>query len=116
MAQKTVGESLGKTTKEIHIGIESSEKQDLVIKKQTFDLFDLITENGRVSKLAFAFMLTLGVTSWIMIRLTLDGKMTEGYLGGYGALWIAPIIAKLFNTPTSTAIDTSITTSTKITP
>lgn len=65
----------------------------------TFDLFDLITENGRVSKIAFAFMLTLGATTWIMIRLTLDGKLTEGYFAGYGAMWIVPIIAKLFNSP-----------------
>ena len=61
-----------------------------------FDLFDLLMENGKVSRLAFAFMATLGVTSFLMIRLTIDGKMTEGYFGLYSAAWIAPIIAKLF--------------------
>lgn len=82
----------------------------------TFDLFDLITENGRVSKIAFAFMITLGATTWIMIRLTLDGKLTEGYFAGYGAMWIAPIIAKLISTQPSTLTETSVTTSTKVTP
>ena len=61
-----------------------------------FDLFDLLMENGKVSRLAFAFMCTLGVTSFLMIRLTIDQRMTEGYFGLYSAAWIAPIIAKLF--------------------
>lgn len=63
----------------------------------TFNLFDLIMENGRVSKLAFVFLGSFGVTSWLMVRLTLDGKMTEGYLTAYGALWVIPITAKLFS-------------------
>ena len=63
----------------------------------TFNLFDLIMENGRVSKLACVFLGSFGVTSWIMVRLTLDGKMTEGYLTAFGALWIIPITAKLFS-------------------
>lgn len=63
----------------------------------SFNLFDLIMENGRVSKLACVFLGSFGVTSWLMVRLTLDGKMTEGYLTAYGALWIIPITAKLFS-------------------
>lgn len=82
----------------------------------TFDMFDLIMENGRVSKYAFAFMLTLGATTWIMIRLVIDGKMTEGYFGLYGALWITPLVAKMFNAQPSTLTETSVTTSTKVTP
>lgn len=63
----------------------------------SFDLFDLVMENGRVSKLAVAFMTGLVVLSWIMIRLTISGKMTEGYVGLYGSIIIAPTIAKLFS-------------------
>lgn len=62
----------------------------------SFNLMDLLMENGRVSRLACVFLGSFGVTSWIMIRLTLDGKMTEGYLTAFGALWIIPITAKLF--------------------
>ena len=75
-----------------------------------FDLFDLIMENGRVSKVAVAFMVTLAVTSWILLRLTLDGKLTEAYFGAYGAFWIAPIIARLFSAQSTTSISTSCTT------
>jgi len=61
------------------------------------NLFDLIMENGRVSKLAFAFMVGLFVLSWIMVTLTLEHRMTEGYIGLYGAIIIAPVISKLFS-------------------
>lgn len=64
-----------------------------------FNLLDLVMENGRVSKLAFAFMTGLVCLTWIMIKLTQTGKMTEGYVGLYGATIIAPVIAKLFSTP-----------------
>lgn len=62
-----------------------------------FNVFDILMENGRVSRLACVFMGSFVVTSWIMVRLTLDGKMTEGYLTAFGALWIIPITAKLFS-------------------
>lgn len=62
-----------------------------------FSLFDLLMENGRVSKIACVFLGSFAVFSWIMVRLTLDGKMTEGYIGLYGATWAAPLIAKLFS-------------------
>ena len=68
-----------------------------------FNLFDLVMENGRVSKLAFAFMTGLIVLSWIMVKLTITGKMTEGYVGLYGGIVIAPVIAKLFSSNPSQA-------------
>lgn len=63
-----------------------------------FDLLDLLMENGRVSRLAAAFSIALVVTSWIMLKLAVDGKMTEGYLGIYGSTWVAPIISRMFAT------------------
>lgn len=68
-----------------------------VNKANTFDLFDLLMENGRLSRIACAFMATLVVTSWMVVRLTLDGKLTEGYFIGYGGMWVAPILARLFS-------------------
>lgn len=73
----------------------------------TFNILDLLMENGRVSRLAAAFMMTLVVTSWVMIKLTVDGKMTEGYLMAFGGMWIAPIISKMFATNTATATSTT---------
>lgn len=75
-----------------------------------FNLFDIIMEGGRVSRIAIAFMTTLVITSWIMIKLTIDQKMTEGFMMGYGAMWVAPIIAKLFSTNTTSFSQVSSTT------
>ena len=74
-----------------------------------FSLLDLVMENGRVSKLACVFLGSFAVTSWLMVRLTLDGKMTEGYLAAYGALWIVPITAKLFAPAPISSISTQTT-------
>ena len=81
------------------------------------DLFDLLMDGGRLSKTAFAFIATLGITSWIMVRLTLDGKLTEGYFTGYGLMWVAPLVAKLFSSPppsSTTTETTERTTSVKV--
>ena len=72
-----------------------------------FSLFDLIMENDRVSKVAVAFMVTLAITSWIMVRLALDQKMTEGYLIAYGGMWVAPIVAKMFKAESPSTITTT---------
>lgn len=74
-----------------------------------FDVFDLIMENGRVSRMALAFMITLAATTWMMMRMTLDGKMTEGYFTAYGAMWIAPIVAKLFSAPAPPSTTSTVT-------
>jgi len=82
-----------------------------------FNLVDLLLENGRVSKLACVFMGSFAVSSWIMVRMTFDGKMTEGLFMAYGGVWVAPVIAKLFTPPTQTATATSTTSvSTTVTP
>lgn len=65
-------------------------------KANTFDLFDLLMENGRLSKVSCLVMGAFTVHTWIMVRLTLDQKMTEGYLTIYGATWVAPLLARLF--------------------
>lgn len=77
----------------------------------TFNIFDLLMDNGRISKMAFAFMVTLGLTTWIMVRLMVAGKMTEGYFTSYGAMWVLPLVAKLFSAPAppSTTTTTSST-------
>ena len=81
------------------------------------DLFDLVMSDGRLSRIAVAFMVTLCATTWIMVRLTLDGKLTEGYFTGYALAWIAPVVARLFSQPvnTTTTTDTK-TTHTETTP
>ena len=84
--------------------------QDIV-----FNLYDLLLENGKVSRLAVVFMGSFGVSSWIMIRTTIDGKMNEGLFMAYGGVWVAPIIAKLFSSVASSSTTVTATT-TKTTP
>lgn len=69
----------------------------------SFDLLDLLMENGRASRLAVAFAVSLAVTSWLMLKLSVDGKLTEGYLAIYGGLWVSPILTKMFATSTPSA-------------
>ena len=65
----------------------------------SFNLFDLLMEHGRLSRLAFVFFAAFFVHTWIMIRLTLDGKISEGYMTFYGMTWAAPIVVKMFSSP-----------------
>ena len=77
-----------------------------------FNFFDLIMENGKVSRLACIALGSFTVTSWIMIKLALDGKMTEGYLGLYGGLCFTPIVAKLFSNQPASSSTVSVSSST----
>lgn len=82
----------------------------------TFDAFDLVMENGKVSKIAVAFMLVLGVTTWVIIDQQIAGKLTEGMFGLYGGMWVLPLVAKVvFNKtemPGTTTVASMITTTT----
>jgi len=82
-----------------------------------FNLLDLLMDNGRLSRIACAFMATLVVTSWVIVKLTIENKLTEGLFTAYVAAWVAPIVAKLFSPPLQTATATSTTSvSTTVTP
>jgi hypothetical protein len=81
-----------------------------------FDALDLIMENGRVSRIALAFMVAFAVTTWIMVYMTIQGKLTEGLFGLYGALWVGPLVAKVvFNKNDMPGSVTSTTTVQKTT-
>lgn len=60
-----------------------------------FNAFDLLMENGKVSKIAVAFMGVLAVTTWVIVDLQITGRMTEGYLTTYGAMWVTPLVARV---------------------
>jgi hypothetical protein len=78
-----------------------------------FNILDLLMENGRVSKAAVVLMGAFALTSWLMVQLTLAGKMTEGYFGLYSAAWIAPVVVKLITQgSTVSASKTTTTTAT----
>lgn len=75
-----------------------------------FNAFDLVMENGKVSKIAFTFMAAFAVTTWILVDLQLKDKMTEGYLTTYGAMWVASLVAKVVFNKAEAAPGTTITT------
>ena len=67
----------------------------------SFNLLDLIMLDGRVSRIAFVFLGSFVVTSWIMVRITQDGKMTDLLFAAYGAMWVAPVVTRLLAHPPS---------------
>lgn len=60
-----------------------------------FNAFDLIMHEGRVDKIAVSYMLVLILSSWIMLDLQINNRMTEGYLGIYVGAWIVPLVSKV---------------------
>jgi len=86
---------------------------------EQFNAFDLIMENGRVSKIALAFMVAFAVTTWVIVYLALRDKLTEGYLTSYGIMWVAPLVTKVvFNKtdmPSTTSSSTLIQQTTEVT-
>ena len=62
----------------------------------SFNVLDLLMENGRVSRIAWVFMGSWGAMTYVFIGMYITGKMTEGLYTAYGAVTIAPLIAKMF--------------------
>lgn len=60
-----------------------------------FNLLDLLLENGRVSKISFAFMLVLGVSTWVVVDLQVKGRLTDGTFGLWLGAWVAPLVARV---------------------
>lgn len=55
----------------------------------------LLGEDGKISKVAAVMMGAYAMTTWLMIYLALNSKMTEGYLAIYVGAWIAPTVTKM---------------------
>lgn len=55
----------------------------------------LLGDDGKLSKAAAVMMGAFTMTTWLMIYLTLNGKMSEGYLSIYVAAWITPTVVRL---------------------
>ena len=60
-----------------------------------FDLFDLLKINGRVSKVAVAFLTTLFTSSWYVVHEALEKQLTDAAFAAYLAAWVAPIVAAI---------------------
>ncbi len=78
-----------------------------------FNAFDIIMENGKVSKLALVFMVSFAVTTWVIINQEITHRLTDGTLGLYLGAWVAPIVAKMFANSPVTSTTTSVSVETK---
>lgn len=65
-------------------------------KRSKINMADLfLGEDGTMSRSAFVLLASYGVTSWGMVYMWLNDKMTEGYFSAYLAAWVAPAVTKL---------------------
>lgn len=64
-------------------------------QESEINLDDLLMENGRMSKISVVFLGSWVFSTWLMVFMTLNDKMTEGLFMAYGGLWIAPIVARI---------------------
>lgn len=55
----------------------------------------LLGDDGKLSKAAAVMMGAFAMTTWLMVYLALNAKMTEGYLAIYVGAWIAPTVTRL---------------------
>lgn len=72
----------------------------------------LLGDDRKLSKAAAVMMGAFAMTTWLMVYLALNGKMTEGYFAIYVGAWIAPTVTRLIvNKPSETtvAVETSTT-------
>jgi len=59
------------------------------------DLTDLLQINGRVSKIAIAFLTTLFTSSWYVVHEALEKQLTDTAFAAYLAAWVVPIVAAI---------------------
>lgn len=65
-------------------------------KKSKINLQDLLLgEDGTMSRSAFVLLGAFGVTTWGMVFMWLNDKMTEGYFTAYLGVWATPAVTKL---------------------
>lgn len=55
----------------------------------------LLGEDGRISKAAAVMFGAFTLTTWMMVYMTVGGKMTEGYFTAYLGAWVAPTVARI---------------------
>lgn len=59
----------------------------------------LVGDDGKMSKPAAVMFGSFALTTWTIVYLTINDKLTEGYFGAYLAAWVAPAVAKIIKGP-----------------
>lgn len=70
-------------------------------KSSPIDLDELICEwNPLINRMQISWIRVIAsgafvLSCWMMVYLTVTGKMTEGYFGLFNTAWVAPILAAI---------------------
>lgn len=64
---------------------------------KNFNIFDLVMENGRISKIGCVFLATWLVYTWAVVKTVSKGSL-DGLMS-YGTIFAMPIIAKMWSSP-----------------
>jgi len=60
----------------------------------------LLDEHDKLSSIRIVMLGSFGLTSWMMVYLTLTKGLTEGYFTAYLGVWVIPIVARVIKGPT----------------
>jgi hypothetical protein len=60
-----------------------------------FNPFDLLMENGKLSKVSCAFMLAIGISTWVILKLLDQEKLTEGFYIAFLGTLVVPLLTKI---------------------
>lgn len=78
-----------------------------------FNILDLITEGGRISKISVCFMTAFAVSTWIIVDQQIKGTLTEGIFGLWLGAWVGPLVVKVLaskqDTPLASTTVTTVT-------
>lgn len=55
----------------------------------------LLGDDGRASKAAFVMFGAFTLSTWVIVYLTLNDKLTEGFFTIYVSAWVAPTVTRL---------------------
>jgi hypothetical protein len=80
----------------------------------SFSFDALLTEDGKTSKAACVMFGAFALSTWILVFLTINEKLTEGYFGAYLAAWVGPVVAKIIKGPDAVSTSTVTATSTTV--
>lgn len=57
---------------------------------------DLLTgDDGKMSKVAAVMFGSFALTTWTIVYLTINDKLTEAYFGAYLGAWVLPAVANI---------------------
>lgn len=59
----------------------------------------LLDDNGKTSKAACVMFGSFVVTTWVIVFLAVNEKLSEGFFDAYIAAWVAPVVAIIIKGP-----------------